>query len=313
MLCLYRAVLISGISVTVIAAAGCESRSKAPERTVGITSYQPVVAEEPGEHEPQADHSAAPGSTLSSSAAAADPATPDGGSGCRPGMVRIDGGASTRNGRRFVVATFCLDVTEVTVVAYEDCVKGGACRPAGMEVYATWYDAPGNRARAEEEKKAWSSKCNAGQLDRSNHPVNCVDWGQANEYCKAYGKRLPTDEEWEWAARGREGRAFPWGDAKPELQLCGSVATRRESTCPVGKFRDGATPEGVLDMAGNVDEWTVQQENPSSVEPMHVTRGGNWFNTEIRSFAIGRGIDREVVSPRARRSGIGFRCAANSK
>jgi len=101
------------------------------------------------------------------------------------------------------VARFCLDLTEVTVSDYAGCVSSGKCMPANT-----------------------GGSCNAGVAGRENHPINCVDWNQADAYCQAQGLRLPTEEEWEYAAKGGdEDRRYPWGAAPPGptlLNACGS-------------------------------------------------------------------------------------------
>jgi formylglycine-generating enzyme len=99
---------------------------------------------------------------------------------------------------KVTLAPFSLDTTEVTVAAYAACVASERCSRASQ-----------------------GDLCNAGQPGRESHPINCVDWDQAEAYCKATGKRLPTEEEWEWAARGGErGWKYPWGDDPPGGQLC---------------------------------------------------------------------------------------------
>ena len=114
-----------------------------------------------------------------------------------------------------------------------------------------------------EDKKA-SRRCNGGIPGRETHPVNCVSFDEATAYCAAYGKRLPLEEEWEWAVRGGpKAMRYPWGklDAHAE-ELCWSKVHagrpfKRASTCIGGSHPLDTTPEGVQDMAGNVSEWVV--------------------------------------------------------
>ena len=143
--------------------------------------------------------------------------------------------------------------------------------------------------------------CNGNKPDRQNHPVNCVDWVQAKKYCEAINKRLPKQAEWEYAARGTDGRTYPWGNGPPDekkLNGCGGecLAMMRvvmiqpelkplypgndgfEATAPVGSFPGGASPFGALDMGGNVTEWLEEPEGPYAKEGKgrSVSGGGSW-------------------------------------
>jgi formylglycine-generating enzyme required for sulfatase activity len=199
-------------------------------------------------------------------------------------MVGLPGGTFTMGGdtRPFEtpfyrhdavdVQGFCLDVTEVTVAAYTSCVSANACTEPAADVWCNWKR-PG-----------------AGL-----HPVNCVDWSQATSFCASLGKRLPTEEEWEWAARGTsQARTYPWGDELPSVDRtngCGTECVAYDKTfggadtralypaddgwphtAPVGSFPRGATAQGLQDMAGNVWEWTSSSDDANS----RVLRGGGW-------------------------------------
>jgi len=152
--------------------------------------------------------------------------------------------------------------------------------------------------------------CNWGVVERECHPVNCVSWDQANAFCAWAGKALPTEEQWELAARGPDARPFPWNTADPPSSELLRWNTD-SGTAEVGSHPRGATPEGVHDLAGNVWEWTASLWCPdysgsascSSVQ--HTDRGGSWASAQeqfVRSAfresdAIDGGDDR-----------FGFRC-----
>jgi formylglycine-generating enzyme required for sulfatase activity len=202
-------------------------------------------------------------------------------------MVLIPGGTFQleKRGDTVSVAPFLIDETEVTAGAA--CVKAWKCIAEGLSgEYATY-----------------------GVAGKENHPVNYVDWNRAAAYCAAVGKRLPTEEEWEWAARGTErGTMYPWGNDTPEKQLCwngtGNDRLLRafEATCAVGSYPQGDSPEGIKDLAGNVWEWTSTAYDASS----RVFRGGGWFNA-LPSLIVAS--DRGGYTPDQRNNNLGFRCA----
>jgi formylglycine-generating enzyme required for sulfatase activity len=154
------------------------------------------------------------------------------------------------------------------VAAYASCVRCGPCSSAATT--ADWPTIP------DDVRAKRSVSCNGGRTDRHDHPVNCVDWEQSGVFCRAQGKRLPTDEEWEWAARGEgQGRTYPWGNAAPDLQVCWSGKQERDGTCAVGSFPEGDAPGGIHDLAGNVSEWTTGY-GEAGARGGHNHRGGNW-------------------------------------
>lgn len=219
------------------------------------------------------------------------------------------------------VHAFDMDVTEVTVAEYAQCVAQGACVQA--PVHVQWPGVTDADHQLEDEL------CNGDRSDRRDYPVNCVDWSMATAYCAWAGKRLPTEEEWEYAARGPEGRRFPWGDAQPSpdaLNGCGDEcvhAMRARGkplqglyrgddkwpfTAPVARFAPG--PFGLHDMAGNVWEWTASRYcaygSSGCSDPRRVVRGGSW---QVVDWTFVRTVDREPYDPTTRNAQVGFRCA----
>jgi formylglycine-generating enzyme len=216
---------------------------------------------------------------------------------CPPGMVFVPGGTFLQGSDARTVAPFCLDRTEVTVGAYGTCAATGTCAPAWKTcVYPPWTDA---------QLKECATLCNGARADRLDHPINCVDQTQAIAYCKSLGKHLPSHAEWEWAARGAAlGRTFPWGDDEPTTQLCWSGGSIRTSTCAVGQFPAGGTPQGVLDLAGNVQEWTASTW-PGS-DTLQITKGGTFAGTTSSAFFVAK-VNADPASNR--HNALGFRCA----
>jgi formylglycine-generating enzyme required for sulfatase activity len=260
------------------------------------------AAAEPGDVAPTPTSAAPPPTTVPATAATTCPA----------GMVPVEGGSfqmgsdagagDERPVHRVDVASFCMDTTEVTVAAYGACARAGKCTDAD--------------ARAPEGFRQY---CNHGVPDRDEHPINCVDWEQASAYCKAGGMRLPTEEEWEYAARGGAKQLdYPWGAEPPEpgKQLCwsgeggDSSEEARPGTCEVGSYPSGAF--GLKDMAGNVWEWTATVFCPyPGAQATHceatqrAIRGAAWGFSDPPSV---RSAARGQFEPDTRDYAIGFRC-----
>ncbi|MFO0555353.1 MAG: SUMF1/EgtB/PvdO family nonheme iron enzyme [Polyangiaceae bacterium] len=228
---------------------------------------------------------------------------------CPAKMALIPGG-KYRLASKDVDATvqdFCLDQLEVTVSDFEACVEGKFCRAASQH---------------EENNTIDGDACNSGAPDRGDHPINCVDLSQASAYCLYVNKRLPTEEEWEWAARGGdEARRFPWGTEAPNGDLvnaCGPECTEYVKkyklewgatwdpadafplTAPVGSFPKGANRWGVLDMAGNVFEWTSSGFDADS----NAIRGGSFADDDPATLSVGH-----RQAPTEDSYDLGFRCA----
>jgi len=200
-----------------------------------------------------------------------------------------DGWANERPVHEVQVEPFCLDRTEVTVADFAACVQGGACIAPVAD--GGWWE--------------WS--INYLKDDRQNHPMNTLEFVQAEAYCSWAGKRLPTEEEWEYAARGPDSLSFPWGQDPPWGRAC---VDRCAGTCPVGTHIAGLSPFGLLDMAGNANEWTASPyclyTDPGCDDPRRVQRGGNWLDSDTFSLRITKRRAYEVEGWSVNK---GVRCA----
>ena len=130
---------------------------------------------------------------------------------------------------------FWIDQTDVTNAMYAKCVQSGSCQQPS-------------------ENSSYSRSSYYGNSEFDNYPVIWVSWHDATTYCKWAGRRLPTEAEWEKAARGTDGRIYPWGNGAPNSNLL-NYNNNVGDTTEVGSFVNGASPYGVLDMAGNVEQW----------------------------------------------------------
>jgi formylglycine-generating enzyme required for sulfatase activity len=226
-------------------------------------------------------------------------------------MTLVPGGTFqvVSTGKTVTLESYCLDVFEVTVAAFQPCSANGACKEPGL------YTEAGG--------ETWRRFCNVGAQGHEDHPVNCLDFEIADAYCKFVHKRLPTAEEFEWAARnGPAGDDHPWGPDAPNpkvLNACGSecvafAATLGLSwltaypeddgwatTSPGGAFPAGADRWGVQDLVGNMSEWTSTADGTR-----RVLMGGNW-STYAHQWL--NASARDPQEPTTNNSAYGFRCA----
>jgi formylglycine-generating enzyme len=159
---------------------------------------------------------------------------------------------------------FYIDITEVTAGAYKACVDAGMCE----------YNGP-----ISDDNLDYYSEARTYNNNRDMHPINYVSWFDAKTYCEWLGKRLPTEAEWVKAARGTDGRTYPWGNEEPTCELAWyfDCLGETETTQPVGSLSAGASPYGAMDMAGNVWEWTADWYSSNYYNQ---TPEGGWVNPE---------------------------------
>jgi formylglycine-generating enzyme required for sulfatase activity len=300
--------------------AACASPSGAPAPS---TSASPAESAATASASITASVSTAadPAATASASAdptatASADPTAVSAGSApttltgpCPAGMLEIAGGPMKRHKagkhKTVTVTTYCLDKTEVTVAAYKACVRDKKCSPRCLEL---------GRCTAVPTDADWPDKmetirasmfCNGTRNDRDDHPVNCVSFDEAKGYCQSYDKRLPTGDEWEWAAvANKPVPVFPWGQKAPAGgDLCWGKPYKRSLTCLPGSYAPDTTRDGVVDMAGNLSEWVVEG---TAEKPLRRLRGSSWY-------AIDDGYIEAALwgfeSTSTRSEVFGFRCA----
>jgi formylglycine-generating enzyme required for sulfatase activity len=196
---------------------------------------------------------------------------------------------------------YWIDQTEVTNAMYALCVTSGDCTPpksVASFTHMNYYT----------------------DSQFADYPMMNVDWSQADAYCRWAGRRLPTEAEWEKAARGTDGRIYPWGNLPPDKTLVNYNSINSEDTTKVGSFPAGASPYGAFDMAGNVWEWmadwysdTYYQDSlannpagPSSGDS-RVVHGGSCF----KDAGFIRSAFRYGMSPDTVDSEFGFRCATS--
>ena len=233
------------------------------------------------------------------------------------------------NGGTFTVSTYWIDRTEITNNMFQEFVNqtgyiSGAEMQGASEVYGRLQPVTGANWRFPQGPGSSIST-------RANHPVVHMNWYSADAYCKWAGGRLPSEAEWEKAARGNDGRWWPWGSALPTDKLVNAAdknlpepQSRTDQddgfryTSPVGAFPAGISTYGLMDMAGNAWEWTRSvamdypyvlndsreiQTGPGPGDRM-ILRGGCWFDDygSLRSTMRFGGI------PGGSTDGIGFRC-----
>jgi formylglycine-generating enzyme required for sulfatase activity len=226
------------------------------------------------------------------------------------GMLRLSGGrftmgstnlrapANERPAHALTIGSFWIDRTEVTVAAYRSCVDAGACAKPSRASSTCTYD--------------------AGDPEL---PVSCVHWKDADAYCHFANKRLPTEREWEYAARATFPTSFPWGTGPSCTNAITLLNEQSGKSClprpaRVGSHPGGASVFGVMDMSGNVEEWTDDwyvESLGTGPAPRsgaaHVLRGGGWLSPPSMS----RTTSRNWGSALEAGPNVGFRCARDAE
>jgi len=207
---------------------------------------------------------------------------------------------------RVYLRAYCIDRFEVTTGDYEACGKAGKCRPTPN-----------------------GEECSLGRKDRRRHPINCINWDRAEAYCRWKGKRLPTEAEWEKAARGNDDRIYPWGNTPPTCEYAVFPEQKEETGCgkkrtwEVGSKPRGASPYGLMDMAGNVLEWVADWYNPlyyyksppqdppgPVIGSLRILRGGDWRHGSPHTLRV---FDRNPIIGAFWYYNWGFRCAQDPR
>jgi formylglycine-generating enzyme required for sulfatase activity len=233
--------------------------------------------------------------------------------GCEPQDTQCR--PNEKPGKSVTVAPFWMTRTVVTEGAYKKCVDAKMCTtivPPARDAFGL------------------SQHCVWGPQAHEDEPMNCIDWGQAKQFCEWTGGRLPTSEEWEYAAKGGESRIYPWGDDPPDDRKANFGRNKAGNGFVEADARSaGASKHGLLQMVGNVNQWVdgkienealkewQQRMEDEGVDPeafsisfeMREYRGGAWHDpaSEMRASR------RVGSSPRWVETDVGARCAMNAQ
>jgi len=233
-------------------------------------------------------------------------------------MGHVNAGDAEKPPHKVIITrAFHIDRTEVTAGDYNKCVGAGKCSPSG--VHGPSID--------DAVIAKFAPFCTGSDPSQERKPINCIDFAQAEAYCAFVGKRLPTEAEWEYAARGSDERIYPWGNTNPTCTMgnfarnAGECTGRARGPSEVGAFQQYASPFGAFDMAGNVWEWVADvydskaytqdsRQDPFVNKPgdKGIMRGGSWdFSPSVAKTTFRLKFDRHTGQISS-----GVRCAKHS-
>ncbi len=277
-------VLSPALLACALAASACSGANDQPKPPEVVAS-SPKPAEPPAVDPAPSASAPVAASASAVASAASPPAAPPSQGRCPSGMAELPGGKlkSSYYRAEMSVEPFCLDRNLATTDEYKACVESGKCDKGAVHAC---------------DPSTWNIE------GRGNLPMICVDFGQAERYCKAQGKRVVSDLEWEWAARnGDQAWTYPWGNDEPGEQLCWSGKEKRTTPCPVGTYAQG--PAGIFDLAGNIYQWTTTTND--STGSYRVGRGGSWKDKKPEQVAV---TNRGGFKNTYRCGFLGIRCSA---
>jgi formylglycine-generating enzyme required for sulfatase activity len=305
--------LIPILTVLVLISTACQLGGQGQPTPISVATAFPTNTPS-GNPTAGASGNQAPGSTRNSADGMTEVFIPAGSfqmGGIDPNATQVE-----KPAHQVTMPFFWIDKFDVTNGMYLGCMKVGGCTPPQQVTSKTrtsYFNNP----------------------DFNDYPVVQVTWGQANTYCKWAGRHLPTEAEWEYAARGNTINTYPWGDQAPDNTRA-NFNYQVGDTSKVGSYAAGASPFGVLDMAGNVAQWVADFFDPTyyskgiALNPAGPSARSNFFNrvvrggsfqddptnirVSLRASVLGPNPDAQVGTPAYLGESspkIGFRCASD--